>query len=52
MALDGAGRSVRHLVRRRSGFRMVTGVRVSGDRLVLGSLRERGVAVRARPAAR
>ncbi|KUN05982.1 strictosidine synthase [Streptomyces yokosukanensis] len=51
MALDDAGRTVRHLVRRRSGFRMVTSVCATGDHLVLGSLREPGVAVCARPEA-
>ncbi|MEV6114599.1 SMP-30/gluconolactonase/LRE family protein [Streptomyces sp. NPDC052109] len=52
MALDDTGRTVRHLVRRRSGFRMVTSVCAAGDHLVLGSLREPGVAVCARPVAR
>ncbi|MGW5431122.1 SMP-30/gluconolactonase/LRE family protein [Streptomyces sp. NPDC004059] len=52
MALDDSGRTVRHLTRRRSGFRMVTSVCVSGDHLVLGSLWEQGVAVCARTAAR
>jgi sugar lactone lactonase YvrE len=51
MALDDAGRTVHHLTRRRSGFRMVTSVCVAGDHLVLGSLWEPGVAVCARPAA-
>ncbi|MEU9441289.1 SMP-30/gluconolactonase/LRE family protein [Streptomyces sp. NPDC048304] len=52
MALDDAGRTVAHLTRRRSGFRMVTSVCATGDHLVLGSLWEPGVAVCARPAAR
>ncbi|MGW0211640.1 SMP-30/gluconolactonase/LRE family protein [Streptomyces sp. NPDC003233] len=52
MALDDSGRTVRHLTRRRSGFRMVTSVCASGDHLVLGSLWESGVAVCARTAAR
>ncbi|MER6029561.1 SMP-30/gluconolactonase/LRE family protein [Streptomyces sp. NPDC001851] len=51
VALDDAGRTVHHLTRRRSGFRMVTSVCATGDHLVLGSLREPGVAVCARPAA-
>ncbi|MEU7559536.1 SMP-30/gluconolactonase/LRE family protein [Streptomyces eurythermus] len=52
VAVDDAGRVVHHLARRRSGFRMVTSVCVTGDHLVLGSLWEPGVAVCARPAAR
>jgi hypothetical protein len=52
MALDDTGRTVAHLTRRRSGFRMVTSVCATGDHLVLGSLWEPGVAVCARPAAR
>ncbi|MEU9481017.1 SMP-30/gluconolactonase/LRE family protein [Streptomyces sp. NPDC048191] len=52
MALDDTGRTVGHLVRRRSGFRMVTSVCPVGDQLVLGSLREPGLAVCARPSAR
>ncbi|MGW1916184.1 SMP-30/gluconolactonase/LRE family protein [Streptomyces sp. NPDC002076] len=52
MALDDSGRTVRHLTRRRSGFRMVTSVCASGDHLVLGSLWESGVAVCARTSAR
>ncbi|AKJ14920.1 strictosidine synthase [Streptomyces incarnatus] len=51
MALDDTGRTVRHLTRRRSGFRMVTSVCATGDHLVLGSLWEPGVAVCARPGA-
>ncbi|MBL1084521.1 strictosidine synthase family protein [Streptomyces actinomycinicus] len=51
MALDDEGRTVHHLSRRRSGFRMVTSVCTAGGHLVLGSLREPGVAVCARPAA-
>ncbi|MFD8391388.1 SMP-30/gluconolactonase/LRE family protein [Streptomyces sp. NPDC059680] len=51
VALDDTGRTVRHLTRRRSGFRMVTSVCASGDFLVLGSLWEPGVAVCARTGA-
>ncbi|MER6348844.1 SMP-30/gluconolactonase/LRE family protein [Streptomyces sp. NPDC001595] len=50
LALDDHGDTVHHLSRRRSGFRMVTGVCRTGDLLVLGSVRERGVAVCAAPA--
>ncbi|MFJ7151475.1 SMP-30/gluconolactonase/LRE family protein [Streptomyces sp. NPDC100445] len=52
VAVDDRGRTVHHLTRRRSGFRMVTSVCATGDHLVLGSLVEPGVAVCARPAAR
>jgi sugar lactone lactonase YvrE len=52
VAVDDQGRTVHHLARRRSGFRMVTSVCAVGDHLVLGSLWEPGVAVCARPAAR
>jgi sugar lactone lactonase YvrE len=52
VAVDDQGRTVHHLTRRRSGFRMVTSVCVTGDHLVLGSLWEPGVAVCARPAGR
>ncbi|MFC4504385.1 MULTISPECIES: SMP-30/gluconolactonase/LRE family protein [Streptomyces] len=45
LAVDDDGRIVEHLTRRRSGFRMVTSVCETGGRLVLGSLRERGLAV-------
>ncbi|OQR62098.1 strictosidine synthase [Streptomyces maremycinicus] len=45
LAVDDDGRTVHHLTRRRSGFRMVTSVCETGGRLVLGSLRERGIAV-------
>ncbi|MFI0808995.1 SMP-30/gluconolactonase/LRE family protein [Streptomyces echinatus] len=51
LALDDQGRTVHHLTRRRSGFRMVTSVGAVGDHLVLGSAWEPGVAVCARPAA-
>ncbi|MET9452307.1 SMP-30/gluconolactonase/LRE family protein [Streptomyces cinerochromogenes] len=51
VAVDDHGRTVHHLVRRHSGFRMVTSVCAVGDHLVLGSLQEPGVAVCARPAA-
>ncbi|MCS0603838.1 SMP-30/gluconolactonase/LRE family protein [Streptomyces sp. LP11] len=50
LALDDHGRTVHHLNRRRSGYRMVTSVCAVGDHLVLGSLWEPGVAVCARPA--
>lgn len=49
LALDDHGRTVHHLTRRRSGFRMVTSVCAVGEHLVLGSLREPGVAVCAPP---
>ncbi|MGW2488301.1 SMP-30/gluconolactonase/LRE family protein [Streptomyces sp. NPDC001606] len=49
LALDDHGRTLHHLTRRRSGFRMVTSVCATGDHLVLGSLWEPGVAVCARP---
>ncbi|MEU6591311.1 SMP-30/gluconolactonase/LRE family protein [Streptomyces sp. NPDC046881] len=52
VAVDDRGRTLHHLTRRRSGFRMVTSVCATGDHLVLGSLWESGVAVCARPAAR
>lgn len=45
LAVDDTGRVVHHLLRRRSGFRMVTSGCVAGGLLVLGSLWERGVAV-------
>ncbi|MEU3826731.1 SMP-30/gluconolactonase/LRE family protein [Streptomyces sp. SID486] len=50
VAVDDRGRTVHRLTRRRSRFRMVTSVCVTGDHLVLGSLWERGVAVCALPA--
>ncbi|MEU0335888.1 SMP-30/gluconolactonase/LRE family protein [Streptomyces sp. NPDC006193] len=52
VAVDDEGRTVHRLIRRRSGFRMVTSVCAAGEHLVLGSLREPGVAVCTRPAAR
>ncbi|MEU2061213.1 SMP-30/gluconolactonase/LRE family protein [Streptomyces sp. NPDC013455] len=52
VAVDDRGRTVHHLTRRRSGFRMVTSVCATGGHLVLGSLWEAGVAVCAKPAAR
>ncbi|MFI9247429.1 SMP-30/gluconolactonase/LRE family protein [Streptomyces sp. NPDC053086] len=52
VAVDDQGRTVHHLTRRRSGFRMVTSVCATGDHLVLGSIWEPGVAVCARPADR
>ncbi|QKV96655.1 strictosidine synthase family protein [Streptomyces sp. NA02950] len=45
LAVGTDGRVVRHLVRRRSPYRMTTSVCVTGRHLVLGSLVERGVAV-------
>ncbi|MFI9803698.1 SMP-30/gluconolactonase/LRE family protein [Streptomyces sp. NPDC052301] len=51
LALDDEGRTLHHLTRRGSGFRMVTSVCATGRHLVLGSLWEPGVAVCARPAA-
>ncbi|MEU1460571.1 SMP-30/gluconolactonase/LRE family protein [Streptomyces sp. NPDC005727] len=50
VAVDDHGRTVHHLSRRRSGFRMVTSVCVTGSLLVLGSFWEPGVAVCAAPA--
>lgn len=50
LAVDDAGRVVHHLVRRRSGFRMVTSVCETEGHLVLGSLWEPGVAVCEAPA--
>ncbi|MFF5858848.1 hypothetical protein ACFY8B_25030 [Streptomyces sp. NPDC012751] len=52
VAVDDRGLSVHHPTRRRSGFRMVTSVCVTGDHLVLGGFREPGAAVCARPAVR
>ncbi|MFG2602359.1 SMP-30/gluconolactonase/LRE family protein [Streptomyces sp. NPDC048514] len=49
LAFDDHGHTVRHLTRRRSGFRMVTSVCTTGDHLVLGSLWEPGLAVCAQP---
>lgn len=45
LAVDDDGRILRHLVRRRSGFRMATSACVAEGRLILGSVWERGVAV-------
>jgi sugar lactone lactonase YvrE len=45
LAVDDDGTVVHHLARRRSGFRMVTSVCEADGHLVLGSLREPGVAV-------
>jgi sugar lactone lactonase YvrE len=45
LAVDVSGTVVHHLARRRSRFRMVTGVCETGGRLILGSLWEQGVAV-------
>ncbi|MBY8883641.1 SMP-30/gluconolactonase/LRE family protein [Streptomyces sp. PTM05] len=49
LALDDHGRVLHHLRRRRSGYRMVTSVCTTGEHLILGSEREPGVAVCARP---
>ncbi|MFI1704882.1 SMP-30/gluconolactonase/LRE family protein [Streptomyces griseoruber] len=45
LALDDDGRTLAHLTRRHSGYRMVTSVCETGGRLILGSLREPGIAV-------
>ncbi|MCH0562311.1 MULTISPECIES: SMP-30/gluconolactonase/LRE family protein [unclassified Streptomyces] len=52
LAVGDDGRILHHLARRRSGFRMVTSVCAVGERLVLGSLWEPGVAVCAAPDAK
>ncbi|MFF4486556.1 SMP-30/gluconolactonase/LRE family protein [Streptomyces sp. NPDC001544] len=52
LAVDDDGTTVHHLTRRRSGFRMVTSVCLTGGHLVLGSLRERGIAVCEAPTAK
>lgn len=49
LAVDDTGRTVHHLTRRRSGFRMVTSVCETDGQLILGSIHERGVAVCERP---
>ncbi|MER8007117.1 SMP-30/gluconolactonase/LRE family protein [Streptomyces sp. NPDC094149] len=49
LAVDDRGTVVHHLTHHRSGFRFVTSVCEAGDRLVLGSIWERGVAVCERP---
>ncbi|MFF9276617.1 SMP-30/gluconolactonase/LRE family protein [Streptomyces griseosporeus] len=49
LAVDDDGRILHHLARRRSAFRMVTSVCTAGERLVLGSLWEHGLAVCAAP---
>ncbi|MFI0816032.1 SMP-30/gluconolactonase/LRE family protein [Streptomyces sp. NPDC021098] len=49
LAIRPDGSVARHLLHRRSPYRMVTSVCEHGDRLVLGSLRERGIAVCALP---
>ncbi|MFJ3234939.1 SMP-30/gluconolactonase/LRE family protein [Streptomyces sp. NPDC086787] len=51
LAMDDEGRTVHHLTRRRSAFRMVTSVCEADGHLILGSIRERGVAVCEPPAA-
>ncbi|MFE0511257.1 SMP-30/gluconolactonase/LRE family protein [Streptomyces sp. NPDC058964] len=50
LALDDDGRTVHHLTRRGSRFRMVTSVCETDGHLILGSIWERGVAVCERPA--
>jgi sugar lactone lactonase YvrE len=50
MAFDDQGRVVHHLARRHSGYRMATSVCEAAGHLVLGSVRERGVAVCEAPA--
>lgn len=45
LAVDDEGRVLHHIVRRRSGFRMVTSACVADGLLILGSLWERGIAV-------
>ncbi|WP_030926727.1 SMP-30/gluconolactonase/LRE family protein [Streptomyces sp. NRRL S-646] len=50
LAVDDRGTIVHHLIRRRSGYRMVTSVCEAAGRLVLGSLWEGGIAVCERPA--
>lgn len=52
LAIDDHGRTVHHLARRHSGFRMVTSVCEAAGHLVLGSLWERGVALCEPPAAK
>lgn len=51
MALDDRGRTVHHLTRRGSAYRMVTSVCAADGHLVLGSLWEPGLAVCAGPGA-
>ncbi|MGW1543066.1 SMP-30/gluconolactonase/LRE family protein [Streptomyces sp. NPDC002309] len=51
LAFDDEGEVVHHLTHRRPGFRMVTSVCETGGLLVMGSVRERGVAVCGSPAA-
>ena len=50
LAVDDEGHVVHHLMARGSSFRMVTGVCEAAGHLVLGSLRERGVALCEPPA--
>lgn len=45
LAIRAGGQIVRHLLRHRSPYRMVTSACEHGDRLVLGSLLARGIAV-------
>jgi hypothetical protein len=51
LAVDGSGGVVADLQTSAGGYRMVTGVREHGDRIYLGSLTERAVAVVPWPAA-
>jgi hypothetical protein len=50
LAVDDDGDVVHHLTHHRTGFRMITSVCAVGDLLILGSVRERGVAVCEAPA--
>lgn len=50
MAFDEQGRVAHHLARRHSGYRMATSVCEAAGHLILGSVRERGVAVCEAPA--
>ncbi|MFI1165436.1 SMP-30/gluconolactonase/LRE family protein [Streptomyces sp. NPDC020801] len=50
LAVDDEGRITHHLARRHSGYRMVTSVCETNGHLILGSLRERGVAICRAPA--
>ncbi|WP_189216209.1 MULTISPECIES: SMP-30/gluconolactonase/LRE family protein [Streptomyces] len=52
LAVDDEGRIVHELTRRDSGFRMTTSVCRTGDRLVMGSVWESGVAVYEAPGQR
>ncbi|MFI9612866.1 SMP-30/gluconolactonase/LRE family protein [Streptomyces sp. NPDC052023] len=52
LAVGEDGDVVHHFTHHRSGFRMITSVCEAGGRLILGSVRERGVAVCEAPAPR